>query len=182
MVLMNNKIFIKCLQLIFIVSIITCLLSFPSIPEGKQADSDTLDFSLAALDGEKVSLKDYRGKKVVHLMFWATWCPKCLLEMPNLKKLYDTVGDRPYEILAVNVGYNDSLKRIRKIKEKYQIPCKILFDEKGEVSKGCAVVYVPCHLIIDKDGVIKDRFSELPADPVKYLNKLFPPQKNPTTS
>ncbi len=102
--------------------------------------------------------------------------------MPKLKKLYDTVGDRPYEILAVNVGYNDSLKRIRKIKEKYQIPCKILFDEKGEVSKGCAVVYVPCHLIIGKDGVIKDRFSELPADPVKYLNKLFPPQKKPTTS
>ena len=65
MVLMNNKIFIKCLQLIFIVSIIICLLSFPSIPEGKQADSDTLDFSLAALDGEKVSLKDYRGEKVL---------------------------------------------------------------------------------------------------------------------
>ncbi|MBW1855555.1 MAG: TlpA family protein disulfide reductase [Deltaproteobacteria bacterium] len=179
---MNNKVFIKGLQLIFVVSIITCLLSFPSIPEGKQADSDTLDFSLAALDGEKVSLKDYRGEKVVHLMFSATWCPKCLLEMPNLKKLYDTVGDRPYEIPAVNVGYNDSLKRIRKIKEKYQIPCKILFDEKGELSKGCAVVFVPCHIIIDKDGVIQDRFSELPADPVKYLNELFPPQKKLSTS
>ncbi len=66
---MNHKRFFKWIQLIFIVSIITCLLSFPSIPEGKQSDSDTLDFSLAALDGEKVSLKDYRGKKIVHLMF-----------------------------------------------------------------------------------------------------------------
>jgi len=178
---MNNKRLLKCFPLIFIVSIITCLLSFPSIPEGKQPDSDALDFTLAALDGEKVSLKDYRGKKVVHLMFWATWCPKCLLEMPKLKELYDTVGDRPYEILAVNVGYNDSLKRIRKIKEKYKIPCKIIFDKKGEVSKGCAVVYVPCHLIIDKDGVIKYRFNELPPDPVKYLNELFPPQKKPAT-
>jgi len=175
---MVKKRFLKWVRIVFTISITACVLSFPLAPEGKQLDSDVLDFSLSTIDGEKVCLKDYRGKKMVHLLFWATWCPKCLLEMPKIKKLHDAIGERPYEILTVNVGYNDSPERIRKIKERYQIPCKILFDNGGKVSQGCGVMYVPRHIIIDKDGRVKDSFSELPEDPVKYLDQLFPQQNN----
>ena len=144
--------------------------------EAKQVSPDAIDLSLKTIDGEKINLKDYRGKKMVHLMFWATWCPHCLLEMPRLKELYEAVGDRPYEIFAVDVGSSDSLKRIRKIQKQYQIPCPIIFDKEGESPKQCKIISVPYNVVIDMNGVIKERYCEIPKDPVAYLNKLFPSQ------
>lgn len=160
-------------RLVFVSSIITCLLSFPSDQEAKQLKAGPLDFSLKTLEGREVSLKDYRGKKMVHLMFWATWCRYCLIEMPKLKKLYQAIGNRPYEILAVNVYLNDSLRRVRDTQERYQMPFKILLDEKGEAAKKCGITGVPLHIIIDKEGVIKDRFYNISDDPTKYFNQLF---------
>ena len=161
------------LRLIFFFSIITYLLGLPSYGSEKHLNAGTFDFSLKALDGKEICLKDYRGKKMVHLLFWATWCPYCLMEMPKLKKLYHAMGDKPYEILAIDVGINDSLKRIKKIQEQYQIPCKIFLDEKGKVSKRCGIISVPMHIIIDKEGIIRDRFYQLSEDPTNYINRIF---------
>ena len=134
---------------------------------------DTCDFTLMTIEGEKIQLKDYRGKKIVHLVFWSTWCPKCLMDISKLKKFWDTIGTKPYEILAVNVCLNESQERIKKIKKKYQMPFKIVLDEKGKVARNFGVISIPCHIIIDKEGVIKDRFSELPKDTANFFNKIF---------
>jgi len=144
--------------------------------EAKESDKKTVDFSLKTIDGTDIRLQDYRGKKVVHLVFWATWCPHCLMEMPKVKEIYHTLDSNAYEILAIDVGINDTLKRIRKIQKKYGIPCKILLDEKGEVTRQCKIVGVPYHIIIGKDGTIIDRFNELPKDPLVYLQKYITPE------
>ena len=96
------------------------------------------------------------------------------MEMPKIKKLYDLLGNKPYEILAIDVGLNDSPKRIRKIKEQYKIPCEILLDKNAEILRSCKVFGVPYHIIINKEGMIIDRFNELPDDLTKYINKLVP--------
>ena len=153
-----------------------CLFSCPPHLEATEPTADTLDFSLKTIDGADVHLEDYRGKKIVHLLFWATWCPHCLMEMPKVKELYHALDSNTYEILAIDVGINDTLKRIRKIQKKYEIPCKILLDEKGDVTKKCKIIGVPCHIIIGKDGTIIDRFNELPKDPLAYLNKYITPE------
>jgi peroxiredoxin len=150
------------------------LLGCPSGQDSTMPVSGSINFSLRTLEGEEIVLKEYQGKKVVHLIFWATWCPSCLIEMPKLKKLYDAIGKKPYEILAINVGLNDSLKRVEQLKQQYQIPYKILFDAKGEVSMRYGIVGIPTHIIIDKDGTIKNRFNQLPEDPQGYLKQLFP--------
>jgi len=160
-------------HVIFVIFTIA-FIAFPNDQEANQLDNTPLDFSLKTLDGDEISLKDYRREKIVHLLFWATWCPHCLSEMPKIKKLHDAIGNKPYEILAIDVGSDDSLKRIKKIQEQYKIPCKILLDQKGKTLKSCRVFGVPYHIIIDKEGFIKDRFNQLPEDPIKYLNKLFP--------
>ena len=133
---------------------------------------ETFDFSLETLEGEKIQLKDYRGKKVVHLVFWSTWCPKCLVDMSKLKELWKTIDDRPYEILAVNVGLNESKKRINKIRSEYQIPFRIVLDNKSAVTKDFGVMSIPFNIIINKEGTVTDRFSELPKDPKDLLKKL----------
>ena len=138
---------------------------------------ETYDFTLTTLEGEKIQLKDYRGKKIVHLVFWSIWCPKCLMDMSQLKKFRDTIGTKPYEIVTVNVCLNESRERIKKIQEKYQMPFKIVLDEKGKVARNFSVISIPYHIIIDKEGLIKDRFSALPKDTSGFFNKLFPDVK-----
>ena len=133
---------------------------------------ETFDFSLETLEGEKVQLKDYRGKKVVHLVFWSTWCPKCLLDIGKLKELLKTIDTSPYEILAINVGLNESKERIKKIRSEYQIPFRIVLDNKGKVTRDFGVMSIPFNIIIDKEGAISDRFIDLPKDPESLLKKL----------
>jgi len=152
--------------------------SFPVQVEAKECDSETFDFTLKTIDGEEVSLKDYRGKKIVHLVFWATWCPHCLMEMPKVRKLYQALQNKPYEVLAVDVGINESIKRIRKIQKKYEIPSKILLDENGVATKLFKIIGVPCHIIVGTDGTILDRVNELPKDPLAYMEKFLPQEDN----
>jgi len=61
------------------------------------------ELSLPDTRGEVHDLADYRGK-VVLVNFWASWCPPCIKEMPGLQKLQAKLADRPFSILAVNVG------------------------------------------------------------------------------
>ena len=133
-----------------------------------------LDFTLSALDGSEVSLAEYRGKKVVHLVFWATWCPSCRAEIPKLIQLYAAIGDRPYEILAINIGVNDSFNKVTLFQKQHQLPYKILYDFMGKVSDRYNVIGVPFNIIIDSEGNIIHRFSQLPDDPETYFNNLFP--------
>jgi len=161
------------LRLIFLISIITYLLGCPSKQEERQQNSGSFDFFLMTLEGEEIRLKDYQGEKIVHLVFWATWCPSCLIEIPKLKKLHYAIGNKPYQILAIDIGINDSLKRVKYFQEQYQIPYKILFDEKGEVARSYGIIGVPTHILIDKEGKIRDRFNQLSNYPEHYLNQVL---------
>lgn len=166
------------LPALFILSLLIFLYvtACPAWAEPRPAAADTDGFSLKSTEGETVSLKDYRDKKVVHLMFWATWCPHCLLEITRIKDLYNSMDCTQYELLAIDVGVNDTLQRIKKIQSQYQIPGKILIDGNGEVTRKYGIIGVPYHIIIGKDGSILDRFNELPADCVNHFKKFFPPE------
>jgi len=171
---MERKSLITWFRLTVILLLVTYLLGCPSDREANQSNAGALDFSLKTIEGEVVRLKDYQGKKIVHLTFWATWCPGCLMEIPKLKNLYQAIGDKPYEILAIDVGVSDSLTRVRKIQQRYQVPYKILFDERGEVAASYGVIGIPVHIIIDKEGNIMRRFNQLPESLQEHLKQYFP--------
>lgn len=57
------------------------------------------DWMLAGIDGTPVSFSSFKGD-VIFLSFWATWCPPCRAEMPNIQQLYDEYGDRISMVLA----------------------------------------------------------------------------------
>jgi len=71
------------------------------ISENRQMslDHEDYDWMLVDLDGRQVSFNSFRGK-VVFLSIWATWCPPCRAEMPNIQRLYNEYGDRISMILA----------------------------------------------------------------------------------
>ncbi len=124
--------------------------------------------------GKMVSLKDYIGKKVVMLEFWATWCNICKDEMPNLVKEYDEWHDKGYELLAITLSQGDrnDLKKIRALKKKYKLKYPILIDKGYEVATGKYKLSgpIPLKLIIDCEGKLRyehvggfaDGVSEVP--------------------
>jgi len=68
------------------------------------------DFTLNDLDGNEVSLSDFRGK-VVFLNFWAIGCPPCRFEMPEMEELYQEYKNKDVVIIGVDLGeYRSSVK------------------------------------------------------------------------
>ena len=112
------------------------------------------DFTLAMPDGKKVSLKDYRGK-VVFLNFWATWCPSCRTEMPDMSKLYQEFKGKGFEIVAVNVKdkRDDAMKFVQNMKLTYPI----MLDPEGEVGLLYGAWGMPATYLIDRKGVVLAR-------------------------
>ena len=109
------------------------------------------DFTLKDLDGNEVSLSDYKGKIVV-LNFWAVWCKYCIEEMPDFNKLdkeLEEAGDAV--VLAVNV--QESYDTVKDYITKNEIGLKVLLDEDGQVAGGIfGVSGYPTTFVVNKDG------------------------------
>ena len=116
------------------------------------------DFTLKTLDDKEVKLSDYRGKIVI-LNFWATWCPPCKEEIPQMEKYYKTQAkDEGVEILAVNLTNSDKDKGyIRDFVKSHEMTFPVLLDENGEVQKQYEIMTIPTTFFIDKNGKIQKK-------------------------
>jgi len=112
------------------------------------------DFELTTLDGEEVRLSDYRGKRVF-INFWATWCPPCRAEMPDMQKLYEE-ENVDIEILAINITESEpSEENVKQFVEDFGLTFPILMDRKTEVASNYQVQAYPTSYMIDSKGVIR---------------------------
>ena len=114
------------------------------------------NFALKDLAGKQHKLSDYRGKKVM-LVFWATWCPPCIMEVPSLIKLRNDAREDNLAILAISPEKPDLVKRFV---AKQNINYTILLDTgRMPAPFGFMRVYstsgVPCSFFIDPEGRIK---------------------------
>ncbi|WP_077615315.1 peroxiredoxin family protein [Caenibacillus caldisaponilyticus] len=113
------------------------------------------DFELTGMDGKKVRLSDYRGKKVV-LNFWTTWCPPCKEEMPLLAKFYDQAARGRTELLAVNITAMETggAGALKPFIARQRIAFPVLLDTRSEVSEKYGVLTIPTTYVIDESGHI----------------------------
>lgn len=123
--------------------------------DNASSESFAIDFTLNDLDENPVKLSDFRGKKVL-LNFWATWCPPCRAEMPDIEKLYKEYGDKDLVILAVNIG--EDRKTVKDFVEQNGYSFKILLDTKSEVANKYVVNAIPTSYFIDADGSISNHY------------------------
>ena len=124
-------------------------------------------FTLKNLAGEEVSLKDYRGKKVM-LNFWATWCPPCKEEMPAMEKFYQQ-NSNDIEILAVNLDPQNNVEAF--VKEK-ELTFPILLDQEGSTQQTYSIISIPTTFIIDEQGLIlKKHIGSMTYDQMNELAK-----------
>lgn len=108
------------------------------------------DFTLNDIEGKSVSLSSFKGVSPVLIVFWATWCPYCREEMPNLVRLKESHGDK-LEIMAVAI--QESLETVGAYARKNKINFTMLVDEEGNVSADYGVLGVPTLVLVDKEGV-----------------------------
>lgn len=121
------------------------------------------DFTLMTLDGEKVTLSDLRGKKVV-LNFWATWCPPCKAEMPHMQNYYEQYAkEQNVEILAVNLtsGERDlsadaKIETVMTFRDSYELTFPILLDTENDAGEDYQVLTIPTTYFIDSNGYVQN--------------------------
>lgn len=112
------------------------------------------DFTLKTLDGNTVRLSELRGKKVVLINFWATWCPPCRLEMPTMQQIYSEYKDRGFEILAVNIE-SDAEQAISDFVKELRLTFPILLDPDMKVTRKFRVIGLPVSVLIDRQGIVR---------------------------
>ena len=110
------------------------------------------NFELATLEGEVVSLSDYQGGPVM-INFWATWCPPCRAEMPDMEQLYQ---DTAIEILAVNLTQTEeSEKQVREFVNEYELTFPILMDMDIDVAMLYQIQSIPTSIFLDAERTIQ---------------------------
>jgi len=105
-------------------------------------------FALTGLDGKLYSLSGLRGR-VVLLNFWATWCPPCRKEMPDMEKLYRAFEKQGFTLLAVSDEERDTVAGFLR-KQDFTFP--ILLDPGRKVHTAFAVEGIPKSFLFDREG------------------------------
>lgn len=150
------------------------------------------NFTLTSLDGEKWTLRDLRGK-VVLVNFWATWCPPCRKELPDLDALYKRFRSQGFVVLAIS---DEQPETVRSFLAKHKVAYPVLLDPGDLIHKRFNVDGIPKSYLYDRDGKLvaeamdmrtRDQFLamlakanlESPRNPVKEsLLKLTTHAKN----
>jgi peroxiredoxin len=116
--------------------------------EADDAKRQQASFTLNDLQGKAWSLKDLRGK-VVLLNFWATWCPPCRKEMPDLEALYLRFKDQGLVVLAVS---DEDAAKVSPFLAERNITYPVLLDPGRKVNEQLQVEGIPKSFVYDRGG------------------------------
>ena len=114
-----------------------------------------VDFTLPDLDGKEHSLSDYRGKWVL-VNYWATWCPPCLEEIPELEVFHSNHKDVDAVVLGINLEEIE-LEPLRKFVEEQFISYPILRADPSGGNELGRVMGMPTSFLISPPGEVVAR-------------------------
>lgn len=127
--------------------------------ESENQPLPAVDFTLTDQYGNTHSLSDYKGK-TIFLNFWATWCPPCRAEMPDIQKIYetyDTEGDDALIVLGVaapDYANEKNEEGVKKFLEENGYTYPVLMDTNAELFTAYGIFSYPTTFMIDRDGNI----------------------------
>lgn len=131
------------------------------------------NFVLQSVDGDRIELKDLKGKGVF-LNFWGTWCGPCKQEFPYMANQYEVFKDRGVEIVAVNVA--ESKIAVKNFMESYGVNFPVAMDKDRQVTDAYDIGQLPTTLLLNPEGkvikVIKGTMTERQI--YEYMNLIKP--------
>lgn len=126
--------------------------SGPAALAGQPAPS----FMVSRLDGATSSLNAYRGSVVV-MNLWASWCPPCRAEMPDLQRLYANYRSRGVVVLGVDQG--ESASRAAAFAKSLGIAYPIFLDQEQQYGRVYAALGLPTTIVVDRSGIVVRGFD-----------------------
>jgi cytochrome c biogenesis protein CcmG/thiol:disulfide interchange protein DsbE len=130
------------------------LVAFGPKIEGVEVGRRAPDYTAVRLGTtDSVSLRAASEGKVTLVNIWATWCIPCRAEMPAMEKLYQTLGERGFRILAVSID-DGSPADVQSFVTELGLTFDILHDRSGEIQRVFQTTGVPESFLLDRKGVI----------------------------
>lgn len=128
------------------------------VKSGIAVGNRAMDFELADLDGKPVKLLDVAGKNQVTIVnFWATWCPPCRGEIPDLIRVYQKYSSKRVTVLAINL--QEEPAQVKDFAKKNGMTFPILADTAGKAAKIYNVYAIPTTFVLDAKGVIQHKIE-----------------------
>jgi len=110
------------------------------------------NFAIQLDDGSTASLHDIEGRPIL-INFWATWCPPCRREMPDLVEAYEAHKDEGLIVIEVNSA--ETAAQVADFVEQFNVTAPVVLDTRNEVMAVYRTNSLPASFFIDKDGVIQ---------------------------
>ncbi len=140
-------------------------------------NGEMVDYSWSE-GGKDVKLSDHKGK-VILVNFWATWCPPCRKELPDLSKISTELKDKNFVMIGVSV--DDNKEVLEKFLQTNKLPYTVVFEPTSELvnkymeTAGQNQNVVPQTYIIDKNGKVVEAIlgSRSKEDFLKLINKYL---------
>ncbi len=114
------------------------------------------NFELVTLEGEKITLKDYRGKALI-LDIWDTWCPPCIKGIPDFIELYSKYNDKGLEILGVAIG-REGVDAVRDFVQQNRVNYTNALMTEDFIPGVGNIRGIPTTFVIDKNGRIYKKY------------------------
>ena len=112
------------------------------------------DFELTTTKGETIRLSELAGRPVL-VNIWASWCPPCKAEMPEMERIHQEYGPQGFTILAVNATNQDSLSSMAAFVDQEGLTFPILLDSDGSVTRKYQVQALPSSFFVGRDGTVR---------------------------
>ena len=149
--------YLTTLKLLPLLGIIIFLAWYLASAQVKQAPTITMQ----DLDGQKHVMTQQTGHPTL-MIFWATDCPGCIKEIPDLNQLYHDYHPRGLTMLGVAMSH-DNPRHIRAMQQEKALPYPLIWDKNNEIARAFNSVRVtPTHFLIDQQGnIVMRKIGEL---------------------
>lgn len=117
-----------------------------------EMDFPAPELDLVTLNGEPVSLADFRGS-VVLVNLWATWCPPCRQEMPTLQAFYDRYKEDGFVLIAID--QEETREVVQPFVEEFDLTFPVWLDMDYLAQREFKTMSLPSSYVIDRNGQVK---------------------------
>lgn len=126
---------------------------------------------LLTLNGDRTSLKEFEGK-TIFLNFWATWCPPCIAEMPNIQALYEELSNNP-EIVFVMLSLDEDHEKARSFLERKELSLPVYFLQGRKPGSYDSSVVPTTYIISPEGNIVIEKRGMAKYDTDEFRNFLL---------